>query len=179
MRRCATMATAVAWLAFAATAVTFAQSNELEAIGDTITIVSEAGGSSRQAEEVRVIAGGPIDTTGIEGIDAGWITDAPTVRLDYQASEHPLYVYAMSDADTTLLVRTPDGAWHSNDDSKGITKTLPLYGVVLVQGNSCYECPALGFPEPESGVYTIWVGTFREGTARAELVIAEVEPDGF
>jgi hypothetical protein len=43
--------------------------------------------------------------------------------------------------DTVLLVNTPDGEWHCNDDYSGLN-------------------PALTFEAPQEGQYDIWVGTY-------------------
>jgi hypothetical protein len=53
----------------------------------------------------------------------------------------PLSFYVEARDDTVLLVNTPDGEWHCNDDYSGLN-------------------PALTFEAPQEGQYDIWVGTY-------------------
>lgn len=110
-----------------------------------------------------VQAGGPVDadqglgeSVVAEGYCAGYVTRAPSYELSYQAGDFPLYISAESSRDTTLVVNAPDGAWYCNDDYQGLD-------------------PALEFPEPQSGVYDIYVGTYGSGgTEPATLSISEL-----
>ncbi len=116
---------------------------------------------------VPVEAGGPIDVNAAvsdgviaTGFCTGYVSSAPTVELTYEAGSLPLYIAARSDADLTLAVNGPDGAWHCDDDSGGGFN------------------PEIDFTEPQSGVYDIYLGTFSEfggDTASAELFISELE----
>ncbi|TVQ26740.1 MAG: peptidase S1 [Spirochaetaceae bacterium] len=88
----------------------------------------------------------------------GYVADAPEVDLIYEASSTwPLVIRAESDSDLVLLVNSPDGEWHFNDD-------YPGYGLN----------PAIVFDSPQSGMYNIWVGTFSSSTAPAVLFISEI-----
>lgn len=72
----------------------------------------------------------------------GYFADAPDMRVHYEAGDtYPLAFYVDSRADTVLLVNTPDGAWHCNDDAVALN-------------------PAIEFDQPLAGQYDIWVGTF-------------------
>ncbi len=103
-------------------------------------------------------AGGPIRATSALGRDCtGNIAEAPDVRLNYSAGGFPLYIFARSSADTTLVVNLPDGSWICNDDFDGLNP-----GIVLNR--------------PPSGQYDIWVGTWGGGIAPAELGISEIPP---
>lgn len=82
---------------------------------------------------------------------------APDVDLVYQAGSFSLYIYVESDEDTVLLVNSPDGQWHFDDDTIGVN-------------------PMIVFPKPQSGMYNIWVGTFGGSTADAQLMISELDP---
>ena len=114
---------------------------------------------------VSVLAGGPIDADqglgGLvvaEGYCSGYVTQAPSYELNYEAGESPLYIAATSFGDTTLVVNAPDGAWYCNDDAgMGVNSELV-------------------FTDPQSGVYDIYVGTFGGETGLdAELTISEIE----
>lgn len=110
--------------------------------------------------EVRVQAGGPIPAEDELPVPCGgYIASAPDFDLRYEASGIPLYIYVESDSDTTLAVTDPEGVWHCSDDDMGLN-------------------PAISIARPLSGVYAIWVGTYRGGTAeRAMLYVSEIPPE--
>jgi len=117
------------------------------------------GGFTPDPAEIAVTAGGPIDVaqavqgeTVAEGYCTGFVTREPTLELTFEAGALPLYISAVSDADTTLAVNTPDGAWFCNDDDLGLN-------------------PGLRFSDPQSGVYDIYLGTFSAGSAGADAVL--------
>ncbi len=113
-------------------------------------------GFTPDPHRVELTAGGPIQTR-LGGVDA-WVARAPDYRLNYTACEGvPLTIYALSSADTTLLVNLPNGTWVANDDGGGNLN------------------PLLRFANPQSGQYDIWVGTFsRDDYPRATLHITEL-----
>lgn len=94
---------------------------------------------------VGLLAGGDLRATHSDQATGepctGHFADPPDFRLVYTAGEFPLTIYAWSEADTVLLVNTPDAQWHCNDDREGLN-------------------PALTFETPQSGQYDIWIGTF-------------------
>lgn len=106
---------------------------------------------------VDLTAGGDIPAARLGRDCAGTIANAPDVRLNYSAGGFPLYIFAVSNADTTLVVNLPDGSWICNDDFDGLNP-----GIVLQR--------------PPSGQYDIWVGVFAGGTAPARLGISEIPP---
>lgn len=112
-----------------------------------------------EALEIRIQAGGPIVADEFLPTPCrGHIASAPDFDLDYQASGIALHIYVESDSDTTLAVTAPDGQWHCADDDNGLN-------------------PALAFDAPGSGIYRIWVGTYRDsGAERATLFISETPP---
>lgn len=114
---------------------------------------------------VRVEAGGANYTTYTDQLTgnrcAGYFADAPDFRLNFTDGDlgYPLSFYVESGADTVLLVATPDGQFHCNDDYTGLN-------------------PALRFDTPRGGAYNIWVGTYSapNGTfPAADLSITEYE----
>jgi len=98
-------------------------------------------------------AGGTVKTN-LGGLQA-YVGRAPDFRLNYTAGSYPLTIRAESNADTTLLIRLPNGKWIADDDS----------------GNNLN--PLLRFATPLSGRYDIWVGTLATETAPARLIITE------
>lgn len=106
---------------------------------------------------VRVDSGGSINAQSINSSCAGFIANAPDVRLNFTAGSLPLILSVASDADTTLVVNLPDGTWVCDDDS----------------GNG--DNPSLRFDHAQSGQYDIWVGTYGStDNAAAQLNISEV-----
>ncbi len=108
-------------------------------------------------QHVDLVAGGNIPAGRLGRDCAGSIADAPDVRLNYTAGGFPLYIFANSSRDTTLVVNLPDGSWVCNDDFIGLDP-----GIVLQR--------------PASGQYDIWVGVFEGGTAPARLGVSEIPP---
>ncbi len=111
--------------------------------------------------EIRVDAGGELDAAAANlGRDCvGWIdASRADVTLTYRAGNFPLVFLVDSRADTTLVIRTPNGQWLCNDDFQGLNP-----GVVIER--------------PASGEYRIWVGTFDRGRPQpAVLRITEILP---
>jgi hypothetical protein len=107
-----------------------------------------------------VAAGGRTDASDLGGECVGMITEEPTFRLNYEAGGIPLYVYVYADADATLVINEPNGAWDCNDDGTGSGGTNP----------------GIRFRHPTTGQYDIWVGSLSGGRpSPARLVITEVE----
>ncbi|MDX2275346.1 MAG: peptidase S1 [Hyphomonadaceae bacterium] len=107
---------------------------------------------------VNVRSGGSINAAGIGSPCAGFIANAPDVRLQFSAGSLPLIISAASSSDTTLVVNAPDGRWYCDDDS----------------GNNGLN-PMVRFNNPSSGQYDIWVGTYgNASTQPAQLNISEL-----
>jgi len=106
---------------------------------------------------VEIRAGGGDDASGLDGVCNGWIAaGAPDVVVDYAAGGFPLNLYVRSEADTTLVVRSPSGEILCDDDTDDTN-------------------PAVLVEDPESGAYAVWVGTFSEGpTQDATLFVSEL-----
>ncbi|CAN5462567.1 hypothetical protein BH23BAC4_BH23BAC4_14480 [soil metagenome] len=123
--------------------------------------VNLQSGFSPDPHSVGLTAGGndrnPISGTGCVGyIHSG----APDYNVSYRAGNvFDLYIYAESTVDTALLVYGPDGRWYCNDDGLGNLD------------------PLLRFQNPASGVYSVWVATFRaDNESAATLFVSELNP---
>lgn len=105
-----------------------------------------------------VTAGGSYDAAQVSTDCVGYIDTRATFTLRYRAGELPLYIASESEADTTLVVRAPDGSWHCDDDGAG------------------YPNPVVSWETPASGRYQIWVGRYgvQGETAAANLRISEI-----
>ncbi|MGX6648145.1 hypothetical protein ACWCOP_09405 [Maricaulaceae bacterium MS644] len=119
---------------------------------------SLASGFTPDPFEIQLVAGGPNNASDWSGGQcAGFIADAPDVRLMFQGGSFPeLYFSAGSSADTTLVINGPNGEWYCDDDS-GNEGLNPLVRM-----------------SPASGQYDIWVGTYGSSTASAVLSISEL-----
>jgi hypothetical protein len=99
--------------------------------------------------------GGDNDSREVSDACVGNIGGPPDVNLNYSSGSFPLYIFAESDSDVTLVVNTPDGTWVCDDDS------------------SAGLNPGVSFKSPAGGLYNIWVGTFGGAEGEATLNISE------
>jgi hypothetical protein len=103
----------------------------------------------------QLTAGGGIKTN-LGGVNAH-VSKAPDFRLNYTKGSLPLIIRAESTGDTTILVNLPNGQWIANDDGgAGLNPTIRI-------------------PNPQSGRYDIYVGTFGQTPVPARLIISEVK----
>lgn len=107
--------------------------------------------------KVSVSAGGEVNARELgfhPGCTGFFNPEAPHIRLNYTSSGIAMQVYVGSAADTTLIIRTPDGSWRCDDDSLA-------------------KNPAVRFAQPKDGTYDIWVGAFGGGRPQADVHITE------
>ncbi len=118
--------------------------------------------------EVQVEAGGPHIGTYTDQRTGnrcqGHFSGDPNFRLNFTSGDlgFPLQFFATSGADTVLLVQTPDGTYHCNDDFAGLN-------------------PRIRFDTPTTGAYNIYVGTYSPVSGAlpvADLAITEYENYG-
>jgi hypothetical protein len=106
---------------------------------------------------VELRAGGDVPAAQVSPRCSGFISAAPSLRLNLKAGDLPLILAVTARADTVLVVNGPQGGWYCNDDGSG-------------RGTGA----SIRFDKPESGRYEIWVGTYRSGPSQpAELRISE------
>jgi len=119
--------------------------------------VELAAGFTPDPQVVAVRSGGSRAAAALGGDCQGFISNAPDVRLQYDAGDYPLIISVAANADTTLVVNGPDGRFYCDDDGG-------------VSGHN----PSLRFNNPRSGRYEIWVGTFANASLQpARLHISE------
>ena len=147
---------AAAALTAGCAALASAQDFSLDPAYGTINL---SAGFTNDPRTVSLQSGGSISASTVSGSCAGYIANAPDVRLNYSAgSTFPLILSVSSSSDTTLVVNGPDGRWYCDDD-----------------GGQSGLNPALRFDNPESGQYDIWVGTYASSSLQnATLYISEV-----
>lgn len=121
----------------------------------TVALVS---GYTPDPHTVQIAAGGGYEASQLPAAGCtGFIASAPDYRVNYTAGSLPLIFSAASESDTTLVVNTPDGQWHCDDDSgEGLN-------------------PSIRFNGPQSGQYDVWVGTYAAGAlANSVLHVSEI-----
>ena len=120
--------------------------------------INLSAGFNNDPRVIALRAGGDIAAQRAGSGCSGFITNAPDVRLNYQAGSLPLIISVASESDTTLVVNAPDGSFYCDDDG-GVNGLNPLFRI----------------NRPRSGRYEIWVGSYRAGSNdRARLNISEV-----
>lgn len=106
---------------------------------------------------VDMYSGGSVDATTIAGGCVGMVATQPDFELTYDAGSLPLIFGVTSDFDTTLVINGPDGTWYCDDDSGDGTN------------------PVMRIPNPQSGVYDVFVGAFGGNSGDAQLYITELD----
>jgi len=135
----------------------FAQTRLNTGASGTYGQVRLNSGFTPDPHSVTVQAGGTLDASAVaHAACVGNIAARPDFSLRYRAGELPLIISALSDGDTTLVVRAPNGTYSCDDDGAGNLN------------------PVVRFSAPQSGRYQIWVGTFSAESAPAQLNISEV-----
>ena len=123
--------------------------------------VSLSSGFTPDPHTVEISVGGSVDAAKVQRGCEGFISDRPDYRLRFDSGffSLPLYIWAESDVDTTLIINGPNGEWHCDDDS----------------GNGLN--PYVKFTSPDSGIYDIWVGAFSEESNYADAILHLSELD--
>jgi hypothetical protein len=151
------MKTARFFLAAAALTCTSAALAQNTALRANYGELELSAGFTPDPQVVNLSAGGTISAQRAGSGCRGFITNAPDVRLHYDAGNYPLIISVDAGADTTLVVNGPDGSFYCDDDSGEGTN------------------PSVRLNNPQSGRYEIWVGTYASGrTQPARLHISEV-----
>lgn len=106
---------------------------------------------------VEVDSGGKIKTN-LGGVKT-FVDKAPDFRVKFSAGggQLPLTFKVKCKADTTLLINTPDGKWIADDDSDGGFN------------------PRITIQNPKSGVYDVWVGSYKGTIDPATLIVTELK----
>jgi hypothetical protein len=107
-----------------------------------------------------VTAGGRVSLQACGFAWAGFTVSRPDFRFNYSGTSPTgsltIALEARSSVDTILLVNTPDGVWHYNDDYRGTNS-------------------ALTFTNPQPGQYDIWTGSYSASSNNpAVLIVTEL-----
>jgi len=142
-------------LVFALLALTVGVSAQNFSLNPYFGEVSLRAGFSPDPHVVNVTPGGNInlrDARSRIGISAaGYIADAPDVRLQYTSGSYNLTIKVDgAGTDTVLLINGPNGDWFYDDDTNGLN-------------------PQIRFNSPSSGQYDIWVGTYSNSRSSSSV----------
>lgn len=125
----------------------------------TYAEISLAAGFTPDPYNIDITAGGTRSVSVTSECDYGVVANAPDLEVNFtESAGGPLYIYAVSSEDTTILVNMPDGSWVCDDDSYG-------------DGD-----PIVEIYDADMGIYDIWVGTYNDDTASASLYVSEIDP---
>jgi hypothetical protein len=117
--------------------------------------IALASGFEPDPSVIAVRAGGSMAAAELAAGCDGYIRRGePDFALSYSSGRFVLAIWVESEADTTLVVRAPDGDWVCNDDFNEVGGLNP----------------AIVFDPSQSGGYEIWVG----GVANKEFDDAEL-----
>jgi len=92
---------------------------------------------------VSVNGGGTFDAAALGGECTGYVNTQPVARIHWEGQADLSKIFFYSDHDPTLIVQSPDGAFHCNDDASDLLLD-----------------PSLTFEDPQDGIYNIWVGSY-------------------
>jgi hypothetical protein len=94
-------------------------------------------------------SGGVVDASYLGSGCLGFASQAPDLKVNYTPGAYPtVRFYFLADgvgADTILIINSPTGAWHCNDDSWGTLN------------------PTIDFNSPVGGRYDIWLASLDAG----------------
>lgn len=105
-----------------------------------------------------VMAGGFQSLQGCNWPHIGSVTSSPNFEFEINdlSFYNRLEVVNLGTCDTVLLVLAPDNQFYFDDDTAG-------------NGN-----PGVYFQSPQSGYYSVWVGTYSPGDCEASLMLRAV-----
>ncbi|MEZ4834599.1 MAG: hypothetical protein R2873_21855 [Caldilineaceae bacterium] len=98
--------------------------------------------------------GGDIDVSDWGDECVGFVTELPTVTLNWTGESDFVEAFFYSDHDPVLVVETPSGEFLCNDDA-----------------NEAILDPVVQIDDPEQGRYNIWVGSYDEGQLLPGLLV--------
>jgi hypothetical protein len=97
------------------------------------------------------MSGGPIDAMSMNSSCRGHIGTSPDHVLYLNSPFNFLRVYASSQADTTLVIRGPNGEVFCNDDTFGFNPSVDMQGA-------------------QPGMYQVFVGSYSEGDTQPYML---------
>jgi hypothetical protein len=113
-----------------------------ELAGSAFLVINATAGFPLDPFLTSVQGGGAVKANTLAANCTGFVAANPTVSVAFGGEADNLRAFFFSDGDPTLVVRTPDGAYHCNDN----TSQLILD-------------PTVEITQPVTGRYDVWVGS--------------------
>ena len=89
--------------------------------------------------------GGTVDASALGEECVGYVTTQPDYRVQWTGTRGFLRFYFVSLGDSVLVVQSPDGVWHCNDDSfVSVNPTVDIVNAI-------------------PGTYNVWIGSYDAG----------------
>jgi hypothetical protein len=122
----------------------------------TFGTLALSAGFTPDPAEAQLVAGGSEEVVLPYVACEGYIKGgAPDLDLHYEARGYPLSISAHGEAPLSLVVNLPDGRWLCDGGDDGSSSVVHI-------------------PEPESGLYHVWVGAYSTvGSPAATLAVSE------
>jgi len=109
---------------------------------------------------VSVNGGGTLNAAALGGDCAGYVNSAPVARITWHGEADFATIFFFSDHDPSLIIQSPDGAFHCNEDA-----------------NSALLDPSITIKKPKSGIYNIWVGGYYADELIPGVLVVTARPD--
>ena len=109
---------------------------------------------------VSVNGGGDVDASTLDASCTGYISSAPTVQVNWTGEAEFLQAFFFSDHDPVLVVQLPDGSYVCSDDESPLILD-----------------PAVAIENPQSGLYSVWVGSFAPDQLLPGFLVFSANPN--
>lgn len=107
-----------------------------------------------------VNGGGDIDAATLDPACTGFISENPTLVVNWEGDADLVEVFFYSDHDPTLVVQQPDGSYLCGDDA-----------------NAQILDPVVELHQPPHGQYNIWVGSYAQHQLLPGFLVLTKRPD--
>jgi hypothetical protein len=124
-----------------------------------ITLDLEAG-FALDPTFVSVQGGGEVDVSLLDPACRGFVHAQPVVTVNWSGEAEMVRAFFVSDSDPTLVVMTPDGEIHCDDDA-----------------NPLVLDPSVEIDAPSEGTYRIWVGSVQPNQLIPGVLVMTTQPD--
>jgi hypothetical protein len=140
----------------------FAQTPETAAESPQTAFVTVdlAAGNPLDPFIVSLNGGGEVDASTLDESCVGFITERPTLTINWSGDAEFVEAFFYSEHDPVLVVQSPDGSYQCNDDT-----------------NELLLDPAITMQDPAEGEYKIWVGSFDEGQLIPGILVLTTRPE--
>jgi len=109
---------------------------------------------------VSLNGGGPIAANTLAEECTGYVSERPTITVNWSGEAEFVEAFFYSDHDPVLVVETPDGSYLCNDDA-----------------NDQLLDPVVQIDAPAAGEYKIWVGSYDEAQLIPGVLVLTTRPE--